>query len=393
MRIAFLCADAGVPVFGSKGASIHVQEMVRAFRRLGFEVELFAARRGDAPPADLQGVKVHEVSPAPTSDPAARERAALAANGRLRAELLAAGPFDLVYERYSLWSHAGMESAARWGVPAILEVNAPLVEEQARYRELHDAPAAERVAVRAFSSATTVVAVSSGVAEWVRRTCASANVHVVPNGVDPDRFHPRPPAAPAADRPFVVGFLGSLKPWHGVDRLVEAFALLRESRERARLLVVGDGPEREALCRALHSAGVADGAELAGAVDPTRVPALLEKMDVGVAPYPALEDFYFSPLKVVEYMAAGLPVVASRIGDLPRWVVHGRTGLLCPPDRPAALADALGRIAADPALGRRLGQEGRRRVVSRHSWTAVARRILDLTDVPAATGRMAWAVR
>jgi glycosyltransferase involved in cell wall biosynthesis len=107
-------------------------------------------------------------------------------------------------------------------------------------------------------------------------------------------------------------------------------------------------------------------------------------MDAAVAPYPALANFYFSPLKVYEYLAAGLPVVASRLGQLERLVEHGVTGLLVPPENAAALADALERLQGDGALRARLGQAARARVLRDHTWDAVVRRILRLAGLDAA---------
>src|SRR5262245_61539196 len=110
MRIAYVNADSGVPAFGTKGCSVHVQEVIRAMLLCGAEVELFARRLGGAPPVDLANVPVHVLSPLPNGDTVARERAALARNDEM-AQRLALGNFDLVYERYSLWSYAGMDFA------------------------------------------------------------------------------------------------------------------------------------------------------------------------------------------------------------------------------------------------------------------------------------------
>jgi len=374
-RVAYVCADPGVPVFGTKGCSVHVQSVVRALRGAGAEVELLAARTGGAPPAGLEDVPVHPLPRPRANDLAARERALLAANVDLWRALGRLGPVDLVVERYALWSHAGTGFAAAHGVPALLEVNAPLVEEQAAHRGLVHRREAETVARRACAAATRLVAVSSGVAAWLREDVGTLTpVDVVPNGVDPARFAaPTPVGAP---RPFTVGFVGTLKPWHGLPALVEAFAALRAARPDARLRIVGDGPGRGALEEHLRARGLRDAADLVGAVAPAAVPAELRRMDAAVAPYPPLERFYFSPLKVVEAMAAGVPVVASAVGDLPALVRDGGEGLLVPPGDPAALAGALLRLAADPALRGRLGRAARARVLAEHTWNAVARRLL-----------------
>src|SRR5260370_5606797 len=152
MRLAYVCADLGVPVYGRKGCSIHVQEVVRALARQGARVDLFATRCEGVRSPGLEAVRVHELTAVAKGNPGAREQAALAANPHLRAALDHEGPFDGIYERYSLWSFAAMEYAVDCGVPGLLEVNAPLIAEQAQHRRLMDPAAALQVAERVFKA-------------------------------------------------------------------------------------------------------------------------------------------------------------------------------------------------------------------------------------------------
>jgi glycosyltransferase involved in cell wall biosynthesis len=377
MRVAYVCADPGVPVFGRKGSSIHVQEVIRALRGRGDRVELFATRFDGGPPRDLESVRIHYLPPVPKGDLATRERATLATNHVLRAALDREEPFDLVYERYSLWSFAAMEYAWCVGTPGLLEVNAPLIDEQAEHRGLVDRAGAERVAKRAFEAATALIAVSDGVAAYLERyPSARGRVHVVPNGVNPDRIPIDPrPSCPGRPGTFTVGFVGTLKPWHGLPILVEAFDRLHRAEPDTRLLIVGDGTERAGLEAELSERGLLGASHLTGAVDPGEIPGLLASMDVAVAPYPERPDFYFSPLKVYEYMAASRPVVASRIGQVAGLIDDGVNGILCPPGDPTALAAALGRLRRQPELRARLGRAARATVLRDHTWDAVAGRI------------------
>jgi len=429
-RIAYICADPGVPVFGCKGASVHVQEVIRAMHRLGATVELFAARIGGDVPNDLGHLRVHQLPTPPKGELAERERALLAANDALATALSGAGSFDLIYERYSLWSFAAMEFARTHGTRSVLEVNAPLIDEQAAHRGLSDRDAAEAVAKRAFDAASVIGCVSEGVAQWVRsriedksaviepdgrarrsaRAAASVEtpirrarsdapyqspelggetiepssnpstkVHVVPNAVNPHRFGPRVKAhqPPSADA-FVVGFVGTLKPWHGLPVLADAFIQFHAQNPAARLLIVGDGPERDALSSALAARGLSDAVHFTGAVTPEEIPGWLASMHVAVAPYPALDNFYFSPLKLFEYLAAGLPTVASRIGQVTELLREGETGLLVTPGDPTSLCSTLARLRADASLRAQLGANGRAYVERHHTWDAAVARLLKL---------------
>ncbi|SMC56341.1 glycosyltransferase family 4 protein [Janibacter indicus] len=412
-RVAYVSTDPGVPVFGSKGASVHVQAVVRELLRRGTEVHLVTARLGGDLPRGLGGVVVHEL-PRITGTPGREREESARRSARAAADVLARvhsdTPLDLVMERYSLWSDAAMTWARACDVPGVLEVNSPLVDEQAQHRVLADRVGAEAIARRAFDAADSVVAVSEPVARWVLDRTDNRNVTVVPNGVDTRYIRPglegRPQAASHLDQrgepraashldqrgepqaashldqqtPFVIGFVGTLKPWHGVEVLVESFARLAPTDDGTRLRLVGDGPQRAAIEAQAERLGVADRVDLVGAVAPERMPEELARMDLAVAPYPQLPDFYFSPLKLYEYLAAGLPVVASDIGPVGEVLDGGHLGVLVTPGDVTELAAALAGLRSDAALRAELGDLGRRAAVSRHDWSLVVSRIL--TTVP-----------
>ncbi|EXF25891.1 glycosyltransferase [Nesterenkonia sp. AN1] len=422
MRIGYLLPDPGIGIFGSKGASVHAQEMIRAFRALGHEVTVFCTKRGDkhddptsaSVPEDLGDLPVFVVPVSGVKGAAAREAAVVRVAGRM-AELAAEGGFDLLYERYSLFSTAGAAARRRRGVPLVLEVNAPLLDEQRRHRVLHDEQTAAAATLESFTQADLLSCVSAPVAEWARRLLsehhavheAAPVVRVTPNGVDPARFRParfragRFSPAQVGPGPFdprpadpepadlldtvTIGFLGTLKPWHGTDLLLRAFAeVLAPAPELQRVLrlrIIGGGPERQRLESLTAELGLGERVEFTGPVSPAQVPKLLAGVDIASAPYPAPTpdaEHYFSPLKVYEYLAAGVPVIASAVGELPE-LLHGDAepaGITVPPGNVEALAQALIRLIQDPARRADMGTAGRRLVEAQHSWSMRAQHVL-----------------
>jgi glycosyltransferase involved in cell wall biosynthesis len=380
MKIAYISADPGVPVFGRKGNSVHVQEVIRAMLKRGASIHLFTTRTGGEIPEGFENVIVHKLPSLPKGDLATREAAALEVNGVLSEALEQFGPFDMVYERYSLWSVAGIQHANAHEIPGMLEVNAPLIDEQLAYRGLINHALAEEIAGTVFNLATAVLAVSEGVAGYARRyTLYPYRVHVVPNGINPERFPPDvEPSLPATAGIFTVGFVGTLKPWHGLPTLIEAFDRLHERDPRTRLLIVGDGSERERLERDVSDRELTEAVAFTGSVDPNEIPGLLASMDVATAPYPDDPEFYFSPLKVYEYMAAGVPCVASRIGQIETVIEHGVTGFLCRPGDPDDLAETLCGVRNQDRLRASVGARARSTAITQHTWQSAVERVFDL---------------
>ncbi|MBK7821892.1 MAG: glycosyltransferase family 4 protein [Tessaracoccus sp.] len=377
MRVGYLLLDPGIEVFGIKGASVHVQEIVRALREGGHHVSVFCTRRGSHVPDDLGDLDVRHLPLPSVAGPAEREKEIAAAAARV-AEAVTRDGFDLLLERYSLFSDAGAQARERFreagvAVPLVLEVNSPLIDEQQTHRTLVDASAAEQATARQLDAATAVVCVSEPVAAWAAARCAApGRIHVLPNGVNTDRIRPRRSPPSATSGPVTVGFAGTLKPWHGTDVLLRALA---RTTSDLRLEILGTGPELAQLVDLADELGIADRVRFLGAVAPADVPGILQGFDLAVAPYPA-GPHYFSPLKVYEYLAAGLPVVASAIGTLPEVLEQGRLGELVPPGDVAALARRLDMLARDPARREAIGRRAREAAVTQHTWRARCEQLL-----------------
>src|SRR5699024_11956663 len=244
------------------------------------ELVFLSPRLADPVPADLAAVQCIALPAAPKGAAATRERRLLATNTSVARLLDSLAPLDLVYERHALFAHGAMEWALAHDVPSVLEVNAPLLAEQARHRTLARPAEAQASTRRAMVAARAVSAVTSEVANYARDHGAR-RVHVIANAVNPDRFPPHEQPA----EPFTVGFLGTLKPWHDVPTLIDAFARLRARHNAtARLLLVGDGPERSTLEARLAAHDLTAAAEFTGAVMPAEVPGQLARMPAAGAP-------------------------------------------------------------------------------------------------------------
>jgi glycosyltransferase involved in cell wall biosynthesis len=389
MKICYLCADRGIPLNGTKGASAHVRGLVKAFSGGGHDVVVLASGpvSGHLHGADVKSIPESEIIGGASSVKSRQVGRALrhiwhnSCVEDLLREVIASDPPDLLYERYSPFSIAGGVVAKRRGLFHILEVNAPLAWEGQRYRKQALPEAANALESIAFHNASIIITVSDELRSTLAQGGAPIDkIRVVPNGVDGDLFHPQGPRArDGLNGKVVLGFVGSLKGWHGIELLADTFRCLSEDR-RYHLLVVGDGPLSEEIVQ-LHEE-LPGRVTHAGDVRHEEVPAYLRAMDIALAPYPDLDHFYYSPLKVLEYMAAGRAIVASDIGQIKNLIRQDETGILVRPGDREALAETIRGLADDEnrrlALGSRAAKEAR----DSHLWTHRAEGILQLVGTP-----------
>jgi glycosyltransferase involved in cell wall biosynthesis len=325
-------------------------------------------------PAKVSKIKATPPPLDPASEPEGvdlrrlyKERSYLKIAERAEEELLAlhaTSPFDFIYERYALWSAAGVRAAAKLGVPCIVEVNSPLLLEQQSYRKLVLAERAAEIEREVFTGADALVAVSEKVRDYaIGKGAEPARTLVLPNGVDGNRFNPKVPPRPlaAGGDPIVIGFSGSLKAWHGLRDLCDAFLALAKESTDYHLLIVGDGPERPWIEGFVRGAGLEDRVTLTGWIDFEDLPGYIAAMDVAVAPYPEIEYFYFSPLKLFEYLAMGRTILASDIGQVSDVLEGGKSGLLFCPGHVGELTERIAGLRNDTALRERLARAARER--------------------------------
>lgn len=374
MRLLYLSADPGVPILGHKGASVHVRALLKAFAEEGLEVVVASPRiafEGERLEAPATLVAITPVLPKAHRGEASLREAVQRQAEEIR-ELAADLAVDAVYERFSLFSNGGVEAALGLGVPHALEVNAPLRAEAARFRTLPHPALAEIVERDVVARTNRLFPVSSTLAHLlVAAGAAVEKLEVAPNGIDADAFRALSPVRSAN---FTVGFAGSLKPWHGIEVLLEGFGLALAREPGLRLEVVGSGP----------LAQLVTGSRLPperlvyhGQLTHRETIGVLAGWDVGAAPFASLEDFYFSPLKVGEYMAAGACPIASDLPSLRELLGHGERGVLVDAGDAAAFARALVELARNREHAAELGRRARSYALSTLDWSRNARRALE----------------
>ncbi len=309
-RIAYLCADPGIPPDSSKGASVHFRSMAAAMADAGAELDVFMTRNGS-----VDGFLPHraQIVPTPRAAGIAGEVMQLAHSQAVFTAMEQNGPHAAVYERLSLFSGAGLAYARHHGLPYVVEVNAPLWIEAKQFRSLHLAATAEALCLDTLRGADAVFAVSSELAKLLVAAGAPHDrVHVLGNGAhveDFERAQPMPRPAQLQGKPVIM-FVGSLKPWHGIGFLLEGFAALRKHRACG-LWVIGDGPARAEV--EAMAAQMPDDVVYEGPVEHETMGSYLAAADAICAPYPSAAPGYFSPLKVVEGLAARKPLIGSRV--------------------------------------------------------------------------------
>lgn len=238
--------------------------------------------------------------------------------------------------------------------------------------------------------AAFVVAISEDNRREILAECppgaADGKVVVLHCGVDTGRFRPReataepPVGAGTPPRPLRILSVGSLHEVKGQRVLIDACRRLAAGGVELRCTLVGDGPDRRLLERAIDAAGLGGTVELAGRRTQAEIADLMAGADVFVAPSVPTRSGKREgiPVVLMEAMASGVPVVASRLSGIPELVIDGECGLLVPPGDVPALAAAIERLAGDLPFRRRLGAAGRARVEASFDQDRGAAALLDL---------------
>jgi glycosyltransferase involved in cell wall biosynthesis len=403
MRILYYSPHPNLNLSDPAGYGTHMREMIQAFRAAGHEVLPVIMGGTEPKPSTLPAKPSLFKRIAKRLIPQKRwetlkdrrlkdfdEEAYL----RLTEEIQRFRP-DFIYERANYMQASGVRAAKRQGIMHVLEMNSPYVEEKLELEGPSDMlEEARQREHEQLSKSGHIVVVSSALRDYFIEVHGTfrAKFTVLPNAIDPAKLQADPAQVAAVQARYnlagktVLGWVGSIQPWHGVDAMIAAFAQVAASRPDLALLIVGSGETIADVQAKAAASGVGDRIHFSGYLPHAEVFTHLAAMDICLLPS---TKWYCSPIKIFEYGAMGKAVIATDHAAVLDVMLPGQDGLVVPHADPAALAAAMAQLADDPALRRQMAQQFHEKVLRSHTWAANAARVLDLhrtarTSIPRA---------
>lgn len=379
---------------GDGAEGIHIRELVNAFRDLGHTVQVVAL--------------VGECDPTPNSDVRHSQQESRWSNlssllpgviyefaeigynivGRRNIQnAIRRFKPDLIYDRYNSYSTAAVSVGRKFDIPVFVEVNAPLAYERRVYegRRLHLSRLARRYESFICNSANHVFAVSTPLKEFLisEYTVPVQRITVLPNGADLNKFDHQV-SGETIRKKFeitnkkIVGFVGILRPWHGLDMLLRVFRVIVSNMPDAHLMIVGDGPMESELKAQAKAIGLTDNVTFTGRIGHDEMSHHIAAMDIAVSPS---TTFYASPMKILEYMAMGIATVAPDTPNIRDLITEDVDGKLFLNEDENALRVALQSLLENSADAKRLGENARHKVETRLCWSHVAQVVIDRATI------------
>ncbi|GAB6054601.1 glycosyltransferase family 4 protein [Magnetospira thiophila] len=365
------------------GQNVHIEEMIGALRRLGHEVVVAAPEMVEASSGHSGGAVGLLKRLLPKAAYELLELGYSVTAYRRLERLYKKHHPDVLYERYNLYQPAGVRLKRKYGLPMLLEVNAPLVEERDKFGGLALKSLARWSENHTWRGADYCLPVTDVLADHLRAVgVPNDHIQVIPNGINRAHFAaaPSPEEAKRAlklDGKLVLGFTGYVRDWHRLDLVIDLLADA-PPETNLHLLLVGDGPVRAELEEQARAAHLEDRITITGFVGRDEVPAYVAAFDIALQP---AVTAYASPLKLFEYMFLGRAIVGPDTPNIREILVDGENAVLFDPAVDGAFRGALERVVYNPELRQAIGAGARATIEDRDlTWDGNARRVVALFD-------------
>ena len=368
---------------GDGAEGIHIAEMVNAFRQLGHEVLVIGPGVKNENGAEKRSEKytwIKRILRGPLYEIAELAYNFLGYRNICRA-IRDFHP-DFIYDRYITFNYSAIAAGKKHDLPVFLEVNAPLAYE--REHELDERLYMKKLAYyiekKACCDAFKAIVVSTPLKNYLlSKGVPEGKITVLVNGVNTDKFFPCRKNDTLLNKfgfsqnDIVIGFVGILRPWHGIDLLLMAFQKICANYANCKLLIVGNGPIRELIEEQAVNLGVQDNMVITGRVPHGDVGEYISLFDIAVSPK---ATFYASPMKILEYMAKEKPVIAPNMLNIADIIKNGETGLLFKENNSSSLAEALRALISSEQLRNKIGTQASYAINSKLNWKRNAKYIL-----------------
>jgi len=372
---------------GDGAEGVHIQELVGAFRDLGHEVRVVSLVGEKSPSSRVKEQRWGRVGRILPSG--AYELAELAYNivgTRMLMSAIKEFQPDFIYDRYNSYSTAALRAGRRTNLPIVLEVNAPVAYERIvyKYMQLKLPWLAYRYERRICSGVDHVVTVSTVLKNYLieQYGLAPQKISVLPNAINPKMFSNSLGGKGVREKyrlsqKVVIGFVGTLRAWHGIDLLMKVIPEVVAREKMAHFLIVGAGELFEEFRGFIKNRQLQNYVTLTGWITREEIPSHIATMDITLMPN---SNFYGSPIKVFEYMGMAKPTIAPQLSPIEEIITNGEDGILIEPGSSDALRDAILDLIGKPEKRERMGLTGKRNVLANHTWVKNANSIIGLVN-------------
>ncbi|MFZ6691567.1 glycosyltransferase family 4 protein [Undibacterium sp. SXout20W] len=366
------------------GQAVHIEEMIAAFKSLGHKVIVVAPEGSQKTGFGVDDRRVAFLKRyMPRFIYELMELAYNWVSYRELAKAIKLHQPDCIYERYNLFLLSGIWAKRRFHLPLILEVNSPIFEERLRYDGFSLHRIAKWCQTYIWKSADFVLPVTQVMADIVLQYGSDPKkTMVIHNGINLHEFEEIAAVESAKmalglhDK-LVLGFTGFIRKWHGLDKVISMLAN-DEPDSRRHLLVVGDGPERVHLEAQAKSLNIQDRVSFTGLIERNEIPTYIAMFDIALQPAVVA---YASPLKLIEYLAAGKAIVAPNQPNIGELLTDQDNALLFDPNRPGSMPETINRLCRDQSLIERLQKNARSTINEKQlTWESNAKKIIGLIE-------------
>ncbi|KAA3612240.1 MAG: glycosyltransferase family 1 protein [Calditrichaeota bacterium] len=296
---------------------------------------------------------------------------------------------DILFSRHDYGNYANLLLSKMLGIPLVVEVDCPPTHE---WSEFYAQDAVKfghfslKVELDYLKKADAVITQSTDLSQYyIEKGVPADKITMITNAADTNKIYPTTPDKDILEKygltgKIVVGWVGAGYAWTGIDVLIEAVYKVMPQFKNVCFMMIGTEKNMKFFREKFANTEFFDRIKLVGYVPNNEISRYLSCMDIAIAPYPPLDFFYASSMKLFEYMAAGLGIVATRIGQLAEVISEGENGFLYNPENAAELAEKITLLINDKKLRKKIGAAARKDAESEYNWDSVGEKMIKVFE-------------